>query len=72
MFDHDTLDTVALARADFIMKLDAAIKESGGHGLTDSMLKMPLIEVIKLLAQNGLRMTFKKEWHADPSILEKS
>jgi hypothetical protein len=50
-------------QGDFWLKLEEAMKEAGGGIRIEVLAKMPLIEVVNLLAQNGIRMTYSKTWH---------
>lgn len=53
-------------RADFYYQLATALKQCGGrHDKTaiDDLQQMSLWQVVDLLAQNGIRMTYSPEWH---------
>jgi hypothetical protein len=60
---------VLRCRLEFWMMLEDALERAGaGSGLVDRLADKPLREVVDTLAQNGIRMTFKPEWHMNPEI----
>ena len=50
-------------RGDFWLMLEEAIDQAGGCLNVEDLAEMPLREVVDRLAQNGIRMTYHKEWH---------
>lgn len=55
-------------RGDFWLKLEEAINQAGGKIDIEDLAEMPLREVVNRLAQNGLRITYSKEWHINMGI----
>lgn len=51
-------------RADFWLRLADALNQAGASPRAVSV-SMPLLDVVELLAHNGIRMTYKREWHMD-------
>jgi hypothetical protein len=45
------------------------MKQAHGNPDLERLRKMTLEEACNLLAQNGIRMTFKEEWHINPQHL---
>lgn len=63
-----------MCRADFYLKLAEALEKSGGcsHPHTiERYQNLRLSDFVDIVAQNGLRITFNKEWHINPSDLPK-
>jgi hypothetical protein len=58
-----------VCRGDFWLKLEEAMKQAHGNPDLERLRKMTLEEACNLLAQNGIRMTFKEEWHINPQHL---
>lgn len=57
-----------LCRVDFYYKLEQAIKQCGGASdprIISELQDRKLSEVVNILAQNGIRMTYDKSWHMD-------
>lgn len=50
-------------RGDFWDKLEQACDQAGGGGPIESLSEMKLKDVVDFLAQNGIRMTYRDEWH---------
>jgi len=50
-------------RGDFWLKLEEAMEQAGGCVNLERLRKMTIEEACNLLAQNGIRMVFNKEWH---------
>ena len=50
-------------RGDFWNKLQEALEQSGGGPRVHGLATMPLKDVIDMLAQNGIRMTYSDDWH---------
>lgn len=50
-------------RGDFWLKLKEAIELAGGNSNLEGLPELPLKEVVNILAQNGIRMTYREEWH---------
>ena len=53
---------ITMARADFVTKADEAFLFAGGCNWKDAS-KMTLGDAMRHLAQNGLRLTYRDEWH---------
>ncbi len=58
-----------VCRGDFWLKLQEAMEQAHGNPCLEKLRKMTVEEACNLLAQNGIRMTFKKEWHINPRDL---
>lgn len=57
-----------ICRGDFYYMLAEALKQCGGSNGPATIQKyqqMRLCEVVDVLAQNGIRMVYKKEFHLD-------
>lgn len=59
-----------ICRGDFYAMLEDAVRECGGIPSNvldgpDPLINWPLHEVVKLLAQNGIRMVYMPEKHID-------
>lgn len=50
-------------RGDFWNKLHEALEQCGGGAILPVLAKLPLKEVVDMLAQNGIRMTYHEDWH---------
>lgn len=50
-------------RGDFWNKLHKALEQCGGGSILPVLAKLPLKEVVDMLAQNGIRMTYHEDWH---------
>lgn len=50
-------------RGDFWLKLEEAMNEAGGRFDIDKLSEMKLKEIVDVLAQNGIRMTYNRNWH---------
>lgn len=52
-------------RGDFWLKLEEAMAQAGGGRSVERLAEMKLGDVVDLLAQNGIRMTYDEAWHVD-------
>ena len=52
-------------RGDFWNKLEEALAQAGGCIPVERLADMKLSEVVNTLAQNGIRMTYRDEWHIE-------
>lgn len=62
-------------RADFYAKFYDALEQAGGSFSPQSVERyqmMSFYELVDILAQNGLRITFNPDWHMDPESFEKN
>jgi hypothetical protein len=50
-------------RGDFWIKLEEAYEKAGGGIPIERAVKMPFGEMVAILAQNGIRMTYNEDWH---------
>lgn len=61
-----------LCRADFYARFADALEQAGGSNdpaAIERYQNMPLWEVVDIIAQNGLRIVFSREWHVEPRDL---
>jgi len=52
-------------RGDFWNQLEEALAQAGGYIPIEQLADMKLSEVVNTLAQNGIRMTYRDEWHVE-------
>lgn len=52
-------------RGDFWNKLQEGMELAGGGVNVEKLASMSLKDVVDLLAQNGIRMTYHEDWHID-------
>lgn len=50
-------------RGDFWCKLEEAMQQAGGGYPVERLANMKLKEIVDVLAQNGIRMTYDDHWH---------
>lgn len=50
-------------RGDFWIKLEEAQKQAGGGYSVERIADMKLKDIVNVLAQNGIRMTYDERWH---------
>lgn len=52
-------------RGDFWCKLETAMQQCGGGIPIERLSEMPLKDIVDILAQNGIRMTYDPSWHIE-------
>ena len=50
-------------RGDFWLKLEEAMRQAHGGYPIERIADMKLKDIVDVLAQNGIRMTYHADWH---------
>ncbi len=62
MISSDLLKSES-CKGDFLIKFEEALVLCGGAPNIDYYLNLPLKDIVEILPQNGIRLTYNANWH---------